>query len=86
MGKGNPLRRRTGRPDTEASSGVTRQQMVEMWKEQAEVLYQLARLENDAARLRAGPLSEDLERRVEAIEADIQTAIPTDEDPGRDIA
>jgi hypothetical protein len=44
-----------------------------LWKIQADELYELAKLENEAARLRAAPVTDAAERRLEELESEMNS-------------
>jgi hypothetical protein len=62
-----------GEPDepsapSASGSSMTRKQLVDLWKNQADALYYLAQLENEAARINAGEMTEMARTRLEELE------------------
>jgi hypothetical protein len=66
-----------GEPDNPdepiSDGGMTRKQFTDLWKIQADELYELAKLENEAARLRAAPVTDAAERRLEELESEMNS-------------
>jgi hypothetical protein len=62
-------------PDLEEFPGMTRREVVREWIKGGDALHEMADVENDLARMRRGPMTEDLRVRVAALEARIEAGL-----------
>jgi Region found in RelA / SpoT proteins len=60
-------------PDDTGSGTTSRRDLVAAWKRQADDLYELAKLENEAARLRSGGSSPEVRERLSALDSEMNS-------------